>query len=286
MTIDPAGTLTTDDPTNHMKAALNLAQRGLGNVWPNPAVGCVIVQNGRVVGRGWTQPSGLPQQANVWALKSIGVERILSVSAVGSLREAYRPLDLVVPDQLIDRTHGQRPATFFGKGVIAHIAMADPFCPSLRLLVVEAADATDANVHDGGTYTVVEGPAFGTRAESHLYRSWGASVVGMTALPEAKLAREAEICYTTLASVTDYDSWHESEDAVTAETVFTVLKHNVEVSQEVVRRLVARLAESDPGQCDCTTSLDAALVTAPAAIPAAAAERLAPILTRVLGAGE
>ncbi len=151
-------------------------------------------------------PSELPQRANFWALKGLGVERVLSVSAVGSLREDYAPGHLVTPDQLIDRTNGVRPATFFGQGVVAHIAFADPFCPAMRLAVGTAATAAGATVHASGTYVVIEGPAFGTRAEGELQRGWGASIVGMTALPEAKLAREAELCYTTLAAVTDYDA--------------------------------------------------------------------------------
>ncbi|HMO95445.1 MAG TPA: S-methyl-5'-thioadenosine phosphorylase, partial [Tepidiformaceae bacterium] len=161
-------------------------------------------------GRGHTiLPSELPQRANFWALKSIGVQRVLSVSAVGSLQEAIEPGHLVTPDQLIDRTRWPRPATFFGEGVVAHVAMADPFCPALRLATGHAARAAGAIVHSGGALVVIEGPAFGTRAESEVYRSWGAALVGMTALPEAKLAREAELCYATLACVTDYDCWHE-----------------------------------------------------------------------------
>ncbi|MEX1103118.1 MAG: S-methyl-5'-thioadenosine phosphorylase, partial [Dehalococcoidia bacterium] len=140
-------------------------------------------------------PSELPQRANFWALKSLGVERVLAVSAVGSLREEFRPGDVVVPDQLVDRTRGARPQTFFGEGVVAHVAFADPFCPQLRPLVLGAAREAGATAHDGGTYVTIEGPAFGTRAESELYRSWGMDLVGMTALPEAKLAREAELCY-------------------------------------------------------------------------------------------
>lgn len=226
-------------------------------------------------------PSELPQRANFWALKSLGVERVLAVSAVGSLREDYRPGEMVVPDQLVDRTRGLRPATFFGEGVVAHVAFADPFCPEMRSAVMAAATDANATVHDGGTYVVIEGPAFGTRAESELYRGWGASIVGMTALPEAKLAREAELCYAVLAAVTDYDAWHEHHEAVDAATVFTVLQKNVAASQAAVRYLVRALPL--PGACGCRTTLDAALVTQPAAIPAAAIERLRPILRRRLG---
>lgn len=227
-------------------------------------------------------PSELPQRANFWALKSLGVRRVLSVSAVGSLREDYRPSDLVLPDQIIDRTSGLRPATFFGSGAVAHIALADPFCSSMQEHVGAAAGEAGATVGIGGTYVVVEGPAFGTRAESNLYRSWGASIVGMTALPEAKLAREAELCYVTLSAVTDYDSWHESEEEVTADMVFGTLQHNVETSREAIRQLIPRIAEDLDRTCHCESSLDVALVTAPEAIPHDARERLAPILARWL----
>ena len=225
-------------------------------------------------------PSELPQRANFWALKSLGVERVLAISAVGSLREDYRPGDMVVPDQLIDRTRGQRPSTFFGEGIVAHIGFADPFCPALALAVGQAARRAGAPVREGGSYAVIEGPAFGTRAESELYRSWGVSVVGMTALPEAKLAREAELCYAVLAAVTDYDAWHSEHDAVDATTVFAVLKKNVETSREAIRELVVSLPE---GACACHTALDAALVTHTAAISDETLRRLGPILERKLG---
>ena len=227
-------------------------------------------------------PSELPQRANIWALKSLGVERVLSVSAVGSLREELHPGEVVVPDQLVDRTRGSRPQTFFGDGVVAHVSFADPFCPQLRQLTREAATAGGAVAHDGGTYVTIEGPAFGTRAESELYRSWGMGVVGMTALPEAKLAREAELCYVTLAAVTDYDAWHTEHEAVDASTVFRVLQRNVELGRAAVRELVRTLPASR--DCACGTALDAALVTPPGAISAEARERLAPLLTRRLGA--
>lgn len=223
-------------------------------------------------------PSEIPQRANFWALKQLGVKRVLAVSAVGSLREDYQPGEAMVPDQLIDRTRGARPATFFGEGVVAHVAFGDPFCPQLRASLLAAANAS-STVHDGGSYVVIEGPAFGTKAESELYRSWGASVVGMTALPEAKLAREAELCYAVLASVTDYDAWHAEHDAVDARGVFAVLQRNVEASKLAVRKLIANL----PAQpCGCATTLDAALVTPTEVIDAAARERLGPILKRRL----
>lgn len=228
-------------------------------------------------------PSELPQRANFWALKSLGVTRVLAVSAVGSLREEIAPGHLVVPNQLVDRTRGQRAATFFGNGVVAHVSFADPFCPATRQAALGAGADAGATVHDGGTYVVIEGPAFGTRAESEIYRGWGASVVGMTALPEAKLAREAELCYATMAAVTDYDAWHAVHEPVDARTVFAMLQNNVEVSREVVRRLVSRLP--DAAACDCGRSLDAALVTRPAAIPEDARSRLRPLLARRLEGG-
>ena len=229
-------------------------------------------------------PSELPQRANLWALKALGARRVLAVSAVGSLREAYRPRHLAVPDQLIDRTRGGRPATFFGDGVVAHVAFADPFCAGLRADALAAARMAGATVHGGGAYVAVEGPAFGTRAESGLHRSWGAALVGMTALPEARLAREAELCYAVLAAVTDYDAWRPGEEAVDAAAVFETLRENVERCRHAVRLLAAMLDAAEPS-CPCTRALDAALVTPPAAIAPAARERLAPILRRRLGAG-
>ncbi len=226
-------------------------------------------------------PAEIPQRANFWALKSLGVHTVLAVSAVGSLREELPPGQLVVPDQILDRTSGARPATFFGDGVVAHVSMAEPFCARLRATLAASATAACAAAHDGGTLAVIEGPAFGTRAESHLYRQWGASIVGMTALPEAKLAREAELCYALLAAVTDYDSWHEGHEAVDASTVFRVLRENVATAQRVVLTAIATLAER-PG-CACGTALSSALVTAPAAIPSEARRRLLPILARRLG---
>jgi 5'-methylthioadenosine phosphorylase len=225
-------------------------------------------------------PSELPQRANFWALKSLGVERVISVSAVGSLREWLAPGHLVVPSQLIDRTWG-RPSTFFGDGLVAHISFAEPFCARMRAAALEAALAAGATVHDGGVYVVMQGPAFSTRAESELHRAWGADLIGMTALPEAKLAREAELCYATLACVTDYDCWHETEEAVDAATVFATLQRNVAVSQHAVRLLVQRLPERS--SCPCATALDAAIVGGREAVPAEVRERLAPILARWLG---
>lgn len=226
-------------------------------------------------------PSELPQRANFWALKSLGAERVLSVSAVGSLRQDYRPGHLVTPDQLIDRTRSERPSSFFGSGVVAHISFAEPFCAPLRIAARQAAEAVDAHVHRDGTYVVMEGPAFSTRAESELHREWRADLIGMTALPEAKLAREAELCYAMLAAVTDYDSWHDTNHPVDAQMVFETLRQNVSVAQASVRELVKHLPSREG--CECGAALDAALVTQPGAISDENRQRLAPILARWLG---
>jgi len=226
-------------------------------------------------------PSELPQRANVYALKKLGVERIIAVSAVGSLREEIRPLDMVIPDQLIDRTRG-RPSTFFGDGIVAHIGFAHPFCPELSSLLASCAHENGVTTHAGGTYVVMEGPAFSTKAESELYRSWGASLIGMTALPEAKLAREAEICYAILACATDYDCWHETEETVTVEMILQNLLRNVEVSKEIVRMAVAGLASTR--SCDCGSALANALVTPFDLVPETVKKRLDPIVGRYVQA--
>ncbi len=228
-------------------------------------------------------PTELPVRANIYALKTLGVERVISISAVGSLKEEIHPLDLVVPDQLIDRTR-QRANTFFGDGLVAHISFADPFCPDLSATLADtAAEAVALSpvvVHHGGTYVVMEGPAFSTRAESFLYRSWGASVIGMTALPEAKLAREAEMCYAILACATDYDCWHETEEAVSVEMVVANLSKNVATSQEIIRRLLPRL--SPERRCACPSALKNAILTARDAIPEDTKERLALLIGKYL----
>ncbi len=224
-------------------------------------------------------PSELPTRANIYALKQLGVEIIIGVSAVGSLREDIRPLDMVTPDQLIDRTRG-RPTTFFGQGLAAHVAFAEPFCPILRDRLTAAAREAGASVHDGGTYVVIEGPAFSTRAESNLYRSWRADVIGMTALPEAKLAREAEICYAILASATDYDCWHEKQATVTAEMIVTNLQKNVAVSQQAVRLALGQLLLLPSGErrCACVSALQDALVTPMELVPEETRDRLGPLI--------
>ncbi|HSD27600.1 MAG TPA: S-methyl-5'-thioadenosine phosphorylase [Vicinamibacteria bacterium] len=224
-------------------------------------------------------PHELNFRANVFAMKKLGVEWILSVSAVGSLKERYAPLHMVVPDQFIDRTR-QRISTFFGRGLVAHIAFAHPFCPNLSRVMAEACAEAEAIFHVGGTYVCMEGPQFSTLAESELYRSWGADVIGMTNLQEAKLAREAEICYATLAMVTDYDCWHPDHDAVTAEQIFAVLGKNAETARRVLRAAVRRLPI--PRECECASALKYALVTAPALVPNAVKRDLEPIVGRYM----
>jgi 5'-methylthioadenosine phosphorylase len=224
-------------------------------------------------------PSELPARANVYALKTLGVEFIIAVSAVGSLRQEIEPQHLVVPDQLIDRTKG-RPATFFGQGLVAHIAFAEPFCPALRANLWRSAQEAHATVHNGGTLVVMEGPPFSTRAESNLYRSWGANLIGMTALPEAKLAREAEICYATLTCVTDYDCWYEGHESVTAEMIVANLAKTVAVAQRTVRLALPGLpARRD---CLCASALRDALITPLDIVPEETKKRLAPIIGKYM----
>ena len=224
-------------------------------------------------------PHELNFRANVFAMKKLGVEWILSVSAVGSLKERYEPLHVVVPDQFIDRTR-QRKSTFFGNGIVAHVAFAHPFCRNLSKVMAEACAEAGATHHVGGTYVCMEGPQFSTLAESELYRSWGADLIGMTNLQEAKLAREAEICYSTLAMVTDYDCWHPDHDAVTAEQIMGVLGRNAETARKVLRAAVRRLPI--PRGCECATALKYALVTAPELVPEALKRELEPILGRYM----
>jgi len=227
-------------------------------------------------------PSELPFRANLYGMKTLGAEWVLAVSAVGSLREEIAPGHVVVPDQFIDRTRGrQRESTFFGGGVVAHVQFADPLCPSLSRVLADAARAERATVHVGGVYVCMEGPAFSTRAESHLYRSWGAHVIGMTNLQEAKLAREAELCFATMALATDYDCWNTAHADVQIEEILRVLQANVDLA----RRTIARVAASVPARsgCPCPTALQHAIITDRALIPAAVKAALAPIAGKYLG---
>jgi len=216
-------------------------------------------------------PTELNFRANIWGLKALGAEWVLSVSAVGSMKEAIRPLDLVVPDQFFDLTK-RRASSFFGDGIVAHVGMAEPVCGHLAGLLEKAARATGAPVHRGGTYICIEGPQFSTRAESRIYRSWGVDVIGMTNMPEAKLAREAELCYATLALATDYDVWHESHDAVTVEAVVANLMKNVATAREVLRRVIPTIV--GPRTCECPSLLRSAVITDPSRFPLATRRRL------------
>ena len=226
-------------------------------------------------------PSELNFRANIFGMKLLGVEYILSASAVGSLKEVYRPLDIVIPDQFFDRTKG-RASTFFGRGLAAHVGFAHPFCRILSGLAYDSGQQAGATVHRGGTYVCMEGPQFSTLAESQLYRSWGMDIIGMTNLQEAKLAREAEICYSTIALVTDYDCWHPDHDSVTVEMVMSTLTQNAKVAQDIIAGAVARLPYERT--CECASALKYALVTRPDAMSDQVKQELAPIIGKYLAA--
>jgi len=220
-------------------------------------------------------PTEVPYRANIWAMRSLGVRWILSPSAVGSLQEQVKPLDMVVPDQFIDRTM-QRPISFFGEGAVAHVALADPFCPSLSRLLADVADSLmpeGRSLHRGGTYLCMEGPAFSTRAESNLYRSWGCTVIGMTNHTEARLAREAEIAYATLAMATDYDCWYADHDSVTVEMVIGNLRANAALATQIVRTTAERIAAQRPASV-AHSALRDALMTPADQVPAATRRKL------------
>jgi 5'-methylthioadenosine phosphorylase len=225
-------------------------------------------------------PSEINFRANVFALKRLGVERILSVSAVGSLKEKYAPLHMVIPDQFVDRTF-QRASTFFGGGLVAHVAFANPFCADLGRVLGAAGRTAGATVHEGGTYICIEGPQFSTRAESELYRSWGMDIIGMTNLQEARLAREAEICYSTLAMVTDYDCWHPDHDAVTVDQIIQNLVANAARAKDVLRA-AARSVPEGARKCECASALSHALITAPEMVPPQVKHDLAPIIGKYI----
>jgi 5'-methylthioadenosine phosphorylase len=226
-------------------------------------------------------PTEVPYRANIYALKALGVECIVSINACGSLREDYAPGHIVIPDQIYDFTRGRTP-TFFGEGLVAHVGVADPFCPDLSAVLETAAIGTGATVHHGGTFIIIEGPRFSTKAESNIYRSWGMSIVGMTAAPEAFLAREAEMCYAVMAHVTDYDVWHISEAQVTVEIVIQTLNKNTLMAQEAIRRLVTALPEERP--CICSSALAPAILTHPSAIPRATRQKLDLLVKKYLSA--
>ena len=226
-------------------------------------------------------PSELNFRANIFGFKTLGVEWILSASAVGSLQEECRPLDIVVPNQFLDRTKG-RISTFFGGGIVAHVGFAHPFCATLSEIATDAASQAEARVHRGGTYVCMEGPQFSTLAESRLYRSWGMDIIGMTNLQEAKLAREAEICYATLALVTDYDCWHEGHDDVTVEMIIATLTQNAVTAQRVIANAVARLPVER--SCECASALGSAIITRPELISLALKQDLAPLIGKYVPA--
>jgi len=227
-------------------------------------------------------PSEVNYRANVYALKQLDVTHVLAVSAVGIMKEHIKPGDMVVPDQIFDRTKDIRASTFFGDGIVGHVSMADPFCDDLRRMVAGAAQECGATVHEGGTYVCMEGPQFSTRAESHLYRrSVEAAVIGMTAVPEAKLVREAEMCYAMLAMGTDYDCWHEGEEDVSVEAVIEVLKANAALGNAIVQSLPGKLPETC--DCSCQRAAQYAILTAPEAITEAAKERLAALYGKYFG---
>jgi len=209
-------------------------------------------------------PTELPSRANIYALKSLGVERIIAINSCGSFKKDLMPRDLVIPDQIIDRTRN-RISTFYQDGVVAHLPFAEPFCPVLSEMLFQAASETGARVHKGATFIAMEGPQFSTRAESRLYRAWGADIIGMTVLPEAKLAREAEMCYATLACVTDYDSWHEALEPVRIEEILAILADNIDRAKRIIRLTASRI--NGERTCDCASAMSTAIVTSPELIP-------------------
>ncbi|MEP6568445.1 MAG: S-methyl-5'-thioadenosine phosphorylase [Acidobacteriota bacterium] len=253
---------------------------------PSDAFIVGTLENNRVAflprhGRGHRlTPTEVPFRANIYALKLLGVERILSASAVGSLQEQYAPLDMVIPDQFFDRTRARAgESTFFGAGIVAHVAFAHPVCEELGDLLEESCKVADVKAHRRGTYLCMEGPAFSTKAESEVYRGWGMDIIGMTNLQEAKLAREAEICYATLALVTDYDCWHPGHDAVTADSVIEYLNKNVRNAQLIMKDAIRRLGKEER-QCKCATALKNAIFTAPELWPAETRKKLDAIVKK------
>ncbi len=224
-------------------------------------------------------PTELPSRANIYALKSLGVEHIIAVSACGSMKEEIHPLDMVIPDQIFDRTRG-RINTFFGDGVVAHISFDEPFCPGLSALLYQAAKEVGARAHKGGTYVIIEGPSFSTKAESRIYRGWGVDIIGMTVLPEAKLAREAEICYAVLANVTDYDVWQVSEEPVSVEMLIDNLVKNAEMAKKIIKKAVPHIPEART--CPCPTALKNAIITSKDRIPEKAKKDLGLLIGKYL----
>ncbi|NOY13958.1 MAG: S-methyl-5'-thioadenosine phosphorylase [Deltaproteobacteria bacterium] len=228
-------------------------------------------------------PSEVNYRANIYGMKKLAVEQIISVSAVGSMKEKIVPGDIVIPDQFFDRTQGKRAATFFGNGIAGHVQFADPICSALAEILAESAVAVGATVHQGGTYLCIEGPNFSTRAESNIFRSWGVDIIGMTNLPEARLAREAEICYGTVALATDYDCWHDEHDDVSVESVIAIIKQNVATAREIIKTAVAGIVERrQQRDCDCAEALKFAIMTDKSLIPAEVKQALEPIIGKYL----
>ena len=225
-------------------------------------------------------PSEVPYRANIYGMKKLGVQRIISVSAVGSMKEEIVPGQIVIPDQFFDRTQGKRASTFFGQGIAGHVQFADPVCPELAKILYQAGRDAGATVHKGGTYLCIEGPNFSTRAESTIFRGWGVDVIGMTNIPEARLAREAEICYGTVALATDYDCWHDGHDDVTVEAVLEIIRQNVSMARDIIKRAAGALS-SQP-ECGCGESLKYAIMTDRDLIPEQVRRDLEPILGKYL----
>jgi len=225
-------------------------------------------------------PTEVNSQANIWGFKLLGVEWLISITACGSLRQDYAPRDIVIPDQLFDHTRLRHRHTFFGQGLVVHIGLADPFCPELSAALYQAVRRTPATVHRGGTFITIEGPRFSTRGESRIYRQWGCDIIGMTAVPEAQLAREAEICYAAMAHVTDYDVWHETAEPVTVEAVIRNLQANAEVAKQGVQNLIPLLPARR--SCECAHALRDAIITQRDLIPAEVRQRLAPLIGQYL----
>jgi 5'-methylthioadenosine phosphorylase len=271
-----------------MEALTEIEERQVSTPFGNPSDTIVIgtLSGKRIAflprhGRGHRlTPTEVPSRANIWALKSLGVERIISISACGSMKEKYAPRHIVIPDQIYDNTK-KRDYTFFGDGLVAHIGIAEPFCPHLRQLLGQAATKAGGTVHMGGTFLTIEGPRFSTRGESNIYRSWGIDIIGMTAVPEAQLAREAEICYATMAHVTDYDVWHEEEEAVNVEMLIANLLSNAALSKRTIAELLPLLTDERP--CDCGQTLSSAFITRRDLIPRARIEQLGPIVAKYFG---
>lgn len=228
-------------------------------------------------------PTEIPVRANIYALKSLGVEHIITTNSVGSFKPEIKPGDLIIPDQIIDHTRS-RVNSFFGEGIVAHISFAEPFCPVLSQILYKVAKEVGASVHQGGTYVAMEGPAFSTKAESRLYRSWGADIIGMTALPEAKLAREAEICYAIIACVSDYDSWQERSQPVTVDVILNTLRRNIDTAKRIIKMAVSRIPERR--NCGCATALKTAIITAPELIPAEQKKKLNLLIGKYLTEGD